>query len=215
MTARRTRTAEKSSSRDILLQAAIAEFAEHGLSGGRVDRIARRAKLNKQAIYYYFKSKEALFAAALAYGYTQFQIPQPDWVTAPSPEAAMRECIRRTFFMVQENRNHAALILDENRSQGRHIDRSFRAVVTPTTQGTSLVVKDILDRGQAAGVFRSDFTAENVYLDIVSLSFFVFDHRYTIREIIGQDLLNAKWLEKRCAHVQKMIISSLAIKRSV
>jgi AcrR family transcriptional regulator len=47
------------------LDAAFAEFVEHGLAGARVDRIAAAAGANKQAIYAYFGSKEALFDAVL------------------------------------------------------------------------------------------------------------------------------------------------------
>jgi AcrR family transcriptional regulator len=48
-----------------ILDAAFREFAEHGLAGARVDRIAKNAKCNKNLIYVYFQSKEALFATVL------------------------------------------------------------------------------------------------------------------------------------------------------
>ncbi|MEU8198397.1 TetR family transcriptional regulator [Microbispora amethystogenes] len=48
-----------------IFDAAAAEFAEHGLAGARVDRIATAAKANKQAIYLYYGGKEKLFAAVL------------------------------------------------------------------------------------------------------------------------------------------------------
>ncbi len=48
-----------------LLDAAFDEFAERGLAGARVDRIAAAASANKQAIYAYFGSKEELFRAVL------------------------------------------------------------------------------------------------------------------------------------------------------
>ncbi|WP_437530111.1 TetR family transcriptional regulator [Sorangium sp. So ce726] len=48
-----------------LLDAALDEFAERGLAGARVDRIAERASANKQAIYAYFGSKEDLFRSVL------------------------------------------------------------------------------------------------------------------------------------------------------
>ena len=51
--------------RERFLDAAFEEFVEHGLAGGRVDRIAKRAEANKQAIYAYFGSKEGLFDAVL------------------------------------------------------------------------------------------------------------------------------------------------------
>ena len=50
--------------RQRLLEAAIMEFSAYGIAGARVDRIAAAAKANKQAIYAYFGSKDALFAAA-------------------------------------------------------------------------------------------------------------------------------------------------------
>ncbi|MFK0151579.1 TetR family transcriptional regulator [Streptomyces sp. NPDC090499] len=48
-----------------LLDAALAEFAAHGLAGARVDRIAEAANANKQRIYAYFGSKEQLFDAVI------------------------------------------------------------------------------------------------------------------------------------------------------
>lgn len=49
-----------------LLVAARAEFAEAGMSGARVDRIARQAAVNKERIYGYFGSKEQLFTEVIA-----------------------------------------------------------------------------------------------------------------------------------------------------
>jgi AcrR family transcriptional regulator len=44
-----------------LLAAAFAEFAEFGLAGARIDRIAERAAANKRLIYLHFGNKEQLF----------------------------------------------------------------------------------------------------------------------------------------------------------
>lgn len=46
-----------------ILVAATAEFAQHGIAGARVDRIAAAAKANKNLIYVHFGSKDGLFAA--------------------------------------------------------------------------------------------------------------------------------------------------------
>jgi AcrR family transcriptional regulator len=46
-----------------ILEAATAEFAEHGIAGARVDRIAASAGANKSLIYAYFGSKGGLFDA--------------------------------------------------------------------------------------------------------------------------------------------------------
>src|SRR5271154_4451775 len=47
-----------------ILRAAIREFSAHGLAGARMDAIAESAKVNKALLYYYFKSKHGLYAAA-------------------------------------------------------------------------------------------------------------------------------------------------------
>jgi AcrR family transcriptional regulator len=52
--------------RQRLLEAAAAEFAELGIAGARVDRIAVAARTNKAQIYHYFGSKDGLFEAVLA-----------------------------------------------------------------------------------------------------------------------------------------------------
>jgi TetR/AcrR family transcriptional regulator len=52
-------------SRDRILHAAIREFSEHGLAGARTGAIAAAARVNKALLYYYFRDKEALYAAAL------------------------------------------------------------------------------------------------------------------------------------------------------
>lgn len=49
----------------LLLKAAVAEFAEHGPHGARVDRIAATAGVNKERIYQYFGNKQRLFATVL------------------------------------------------------------------------------------------------------------------------------------------------------
>ncbi|MFI6209353.1 TetR family transcriptional regulator [Streptomyces sp. NPDC051041] len=48
-----------------IFEAAVAEFARHGIAGARIDRIATAAKANKQLIYAYFGNKAELFAIVL------------------------------------------------------------------------------------------------------------------------------------------------------
>lgn len=48
-----------------LREAALVEFAEHGLHGTTVERIAARAGVNKERLYSYFGDKAALFTSIL------------------------------------------------------------------------------------------------------------------------------------------------------
>lgn len=49
-----------------VLDAALGEFAQHGIAGARVDRIATASKTNKAQMYAYFGSKDGLFDAVFA-----------------------------------------------------------------------------------------------------------------------------------------------------
>jgi TetR/AcrR family transcriptional regulator len=61
----RTQTERADQTRARILDAAIGEFSENGLAGARTEQIAEAAGVNKALLYYYFKGKDALYAAAL------------------------------------------------------------------------------------------------------------------------------------------------------
>jgi len=58
-------TERSAETRARILDAALREFAAHGLAGARTERIAEAAGVNKALLYYYFEGKEKLYVAAL------------------------------------------------------------------------------------------------------------------------------------------------------
>ena len=56
-----------------ILNIAANEFARKGYDGARMDEIARRCKVNKNLIYHYFDSKDALFVAVLEQAYAKLR----------------------------------------------------------------------------------------------------------------------------------------------
>ncbi|HSF15449.1 MAG TPA: TetR/AcrR family transcriptional regulator [Vicinamibacteria bacterium] len=71
MESRRER--KKQQTRTALLEAAMALFAEGGVSGTRVEDITERVDLGKGAFYNYFASKDALIADLVARGVDTFE----------------------------------------------------------------------------------------------------------------------------------------------
>jgi AcrR family transcriptional regulator len=69
-------------SRERILAAARAEFAELGIAGARVGTIAKNAQINKERLYAYFGNKEGLFEAVLAQSFSQLSAE----VSLPSTE---------------------------------------------------------------------------------------------------------------------------------
>ncbi|AAT89968.1 hypothetical protein ATY41_03205 [Leifsonia xyli subsp. xyli] len=71
--------------RTLLLEAATAEFATHGIAGGRIDRIALAAGINKERLYSYFGGKETLFDTVLEHQLSRAgdDVPPPAADTGP------------------------------------------------------------------------------------------------------------------------------------
>jgi TetR/AcrR family transcriptional regulator len=61
----RTQAERADQTRARILDSAVRQFSENGLAGARTEQIAEEAGVNKALLYYYFKSKEELYAAAL------------------------------------------------------------------------------------------------------------------------------------------------------
>lgn len=56
-----------------ILATAREEFAKRGFAGARVDRVASDAGVNKQLLYYYFRSKRGLFHAVLTHAAAELE----------------------------------------------------------------------------------------------------------------------------------------------
>jgi AcrR family transcriptional regulator len=74
--------------KQLLLDAAVQEFADHGFQGARVDRIAKTACVNKERIYQYFGNKQQLFTTVLntELGKLAAAVPLTPEVAADLPE---------------------------------------------------------------------------------------------------------------------------------
>jgi AcrR family transcriptional regulator len=57
------RTRDPETKRRQLLEAALAEFAEYGVAGARVDRLAKRAGISAGLVYSFHQNKDGLFEA--------------------------------------------------------------------------------------------------------------------------------------------------------
>ncbi len=67
--ATRSRQRDPDQTRRNILDAALAEFADKGLAGARVDEIAARAGANKRMLYAHFGNKEDLWLRVLERAY--------------------------------------------------------------------------------------------------------------------------------------------------
>ena len=110
-----------------ILAVARREFAEHGLSGGRIDAIAAQMRTTKRMIYYYFGSKEGLYQAVLEQAYADIRnIEMELELDSLGPADAVRRLIAFTFDYEESHPEFIRLVAIENIHNGEHLARSER-----------------------------------------------------------------------------------------
>src|SRR5687768_15349793 len=150
-TEERLRDADRS--QGIILAAARDEFAEFGLGGARMDRIAERAGLNKRLIYYYFEDKEKLFQAVLEHAYREIREEEHKLhLLDLDPPAAVRRLVEFTWTYYLEHPEFLTLLNSANLHKARHLASSqqARALNSPLIE----TLAEILERGRKQGHFR-------------------------------------------------------------
>ncbi|HWF65628.1 MAG TPA: TetR/AcrR family transcriptional regulator [Rhizomicrobium sp.] len=179
-----------------IIEVATAEFAERGLSGARVDRIAERTRTSKRMLYYYFGSKEGLYRAVLLSYYEKLRSAEAALdLTHRPPLTALKMLVEFTFDYHLKHAAIVRLVMVENIHKGRHIARL--SAVTPLNSSILNTVADILKRGQADGSMRAGLDAFDLYSTIAALCFFNVSNRYTIRAIFQHDMGDSKEIAPR------------------
>jgi TetR/AcrR family transcriptional regulator len=194
--------------RGAILAAAQAEFAANGLSGARVDAIARRARANKRMIYHYFGSKAGLYLAALERVYEELRGTERTLDLAHlAPAAAIRRLIEFTFDYSHTHPEMISLINNENLFRARHLrgSRKVRELHSPFVQ----LIDGILRRGVEAGEFRAGLDPVELYITVAALSYFYLSNNWTLSVIFGRDLKSAAALRRRKRHNVDMILHAI------
>ena len=149
-----------------LMAIAIDCFARFGFQGSSVDRIARMAGVTKGAIYYHFRDKEDLLAAAVADRIAAFETRVQRACEGVDADQALRRIAQVCVEHAESNEHPRFIItlmveaIDTNEaisSQLRGMMRRFRGFL-----------RNLIKEAQERGVFRADRDARAVAAGYVS-----------------------------------------------
>lgn len=195
--------------REQILQAAAREFADSGLGGARVDRIAAQAGVNVRMLYYYFSSKDDLFLAVLERAYEVIREAEKGLnLDEAQPVDAVRRLIEFTWQFQISHPEFITLLNSENLHHGRHLagSASIAKLHAPLLE----TIGRMLERGAQAGVFRRDVDPMRFYILIASLGYFYLSNRYTLSAIFGRNLMAPKQRSAHLAYMMEVVLGYLA-----
>lgn len=167
-----------------ILLVATKEFAEHGLSGARIDEIAAQTRTSKRMIYYYFGGKDDLYRRVLEECYRRVRAGESDLtLDRKSPTDAMRDLVEFTFDHHRANPDFVRLVMIENIHNAEHLKQS--TVIQSANKGVIDKIRDIYAAGVEAGDFRADLQPKQIHWFISALAFFNVSNRATFSGIFG------------------------------
>jgi len=188
-----------------ILEVATKEFAEKGLSGARIDKIAAATRTSKRMIYYYFGNKEGLYVAVLEESYRQMrQIESAQHLEDFEPEAALRQLVGFTFDHHQSNEAYIRLVMCENMERGQYLAQSktIREMNVPAIEAIRL----LYERGVSQGIFRAGLDPTDIHASISALTFFNVSNQHTFSLIFKHDSQSKAALIERRQNIIELIV---------
>ena len=136
---------------DRILAVAALEFAERGFAGARVDRIARRAHVNKAMLYYHFRSKQHLYRTLLRRMFTRAAARLQAIAASPAPPAdKVGRALAGMAAFIEEHAPFPRIMLREVADGGVHLDRDTLEALAAVPRAFGAIVH----QGVESGAFR-------------------------------------------------------------
>ncbi len=206
----RARAADGPRTRQGILDAAQAVFAEKGYSGANVNEIVALAGTTKPMIYYHFGSKEGLFAAVLEQVYAGMRAIEASLeLHALPPAEAVRRLVQVTFDYHAAHPDWIRLIAVANIHGAQHIRDS--PTIAARNSAIPAILGNLLARGVRDGVFRAGVDPLHLHLMINAMCFYRVSNRHTWRVIFGRDMTDPGDAAQQRAMLTEAVLACLDI----
>lgn len=206
---KKIRKRDSARSKADILRAAEQEFAQKGFYGARIDSIAENADINKRMIYQYFGNKQELYKQVLTSVYSRLTDREMGLLSQDIDGVdAIRKIIRLYFEFLRDNPSYVNLILWENLNRGEYVQQTD---ITGIKASAFEKIRQIINDGKKAGVFRKSVDTEQVILSILTYTFSYFSNRYTLSKLLDRDLSDEENIRKREENITEMILEYLSL----
>jgi AcrR family transcriptional regulator len=201
---RTTRTNDPDRTMANIIEVALAEFADKGLAGARIDEIAAATRTSKRMIYYYFGSKEALYLAVLEECYRRVRHNEGLLsLEELEPVEGLRKLVEYTFDHHSRSENYIRLVMSENMNRGEYLAQSrfIQELNVPAISS----IRRLYERGVAQKVFRPGLEPVEIHAAISALTFFNVSNRYTFGMIFKRDFSDPEIARERKRAIVEMV----------
>lgn len=154
-------------SRDVILDAAIRCFAEKGYAATTIKDLASEAQVNSALLYYYFADKQTLYRETLRHIAERLSDSAGRRLDDElAPDDAIRRFVQQQAEFLIANPHVPRLML---REMLEHTGRHAEGAIVSLIGGVFKTLCDVIRRGQHEGIFRADADPRYAAISTVSL----------------------------------------------
>ena len=194
-------------SKQRILQAAEAEFAEKGIYGARVDKIAADAEINKRMLYAYFGDKENLYKVVLSQVYKRMENVEREIVDCRYTGTVLIEKIICAYFdFLKSNPTFVNILMWENLNQGQYLQQIEGSHIE---RSTIQYFAAELENGKKEGIFRESIDPWHTAVSLITTCFANFSNQHTLSKLFHADMTSEEMIEQRKKHTTDMMLAYL------
>ncbi|WP_255552316.1 TetR/AcrR family transcriptional regulator [Maritimibacter dapengensis] len=191
-----------------IIKAAMAEFAQNGLSGAKIDDISARTSTSKRMIYYYFEDKEALYLRALEAAYSKVRQGEEKLdLDGLPPVEALERLVAFTFDHHRKNPDFIRMVMIENVHHAEFLNAS--QVIRGLNKKAVGRLETLIERGQVSGDFRDEIDPVELHWQISAISVFNVSNRPTFSSLFGKSLYTREGQDRLRARAVSMVLGDV------
>ncbi|WP_028032774.1 TetR family transcriptional regulator C-terminal domain-containing protein [Chelativorans sp. J32] len=137
--------------RELIQEAALEVFSQHGFRGSTIDQIAEAAGMSKPNLLYYFKSKEAIFVALIDRLMEAWLAPLREMDQDGDPATEIRSYIRRKMEMARDFPRESRLFANEILQGAPRVMPLLQGELKDLVDEKAKIIKEWMRQGRLKG----------------------------------------------------------------
>jgi TetR/AcrR family transcriptional regulator len=201
---RRPRTRIQREKQDLILEAALDVFSQHGFRGATIDQIAEAAGMSKPNLLYYFASKEQMHRRLLEEMLDLWLDPLREFDAEGDPIPELRSYIRRKLEMARDFPRESRLFANEMLQGAPHAIDVLEGELKALVDDKAKVLEGWMDEGKIA---RTD--AYHLIFSIWATTQHYADFDVQVRAVLGPDRGGEGRFEDAARYLENLFMNGL------
>jgi len=201
------RTRIQTEKREVILEAALEAFSQHGFRGATIDQIAEAAGMSKPNLLYYFRSKEDIHVTLMQRLLETWLAPLKELDDIGDPVSELRSYIRRKLEMARDYPRESRLFANEILQGAPRIMPMIEGELKSLVDEKAEIIRGWMRRGRIA---RTD--PYHLIFAIWATTQHYADFDVQVRAVLGPDRGGDGRFEDAARFLEQMFLGGLEAK---